>query len=90
MPEAAESTELRILQSTSAVESNSAINAINDPELILPTTAIKPEMRQSQVIIVIMQLTAITFLTSITTGLITVSIPHIAAELSIQPQLYYW
>ena len=40
--------------------------------------------------IVIVQLTAVTFLTSISTGLITVSIPRIAGDLAIQPQLYYW
>lgn len=40
--------------------------------------------------IVILQLSTVTFLTSVSTGLITVCIPRIAADLHIQPELYYW
>ena len=68
----------------------SAGHAIQPTEPIMPTPTTRPEMRQSRAIIVILQLTAITALTSISSGLMTVSIPRIASDLDIQPQLYYW
>lgn len=60
------------------------------PESELPGSTSQSEVRQSHAIIVILQLTAITVLTSITTGLMTVSVPRIASDLNIQPKLYYW
>lgn len=84
MPQEVDAIELGNLQPTSAD------HAIQDIEPILPTATTRSEVRQSQAIVVILQLTAITFLTSMTTGLMTVSIPRIAADLAIQPQLYYW
>ena len=50
----------------------------------------KGKVTKGRAAIIIIQLTAVTFLTSISTGLTTVSIPRIAADLDIRPQLYYW
>ena len=54
------------------------------------TQTTQPEVRRSRATIVILQLTAITLLTSTINGLLTVSIPRIASDLGIQPQLYFW
>ena len=72
------------------LQSSCANHGVQDTEPVLPAAITQPEVRQSQAIVVILQLTAITFLTSMSTGLMTVSIPRIAADLAIQPQLYYW
>ena len=84
MAQEAASVELQNFHSTSADY------AIQPTEPTLPTPTTRPDMRQSRAIIVILQLTAITALTSISSGLMTVSIPRIASDLDIQPQLYYW
>ena len=68
----------------------SADHAVRPTEPMLSIPITRPDMRQSRAIIVILQLTAITALTSISSGLMTVSIPRIASDLHIQPQLYYW
>ena len=60
----------------------------SEPISQMPITQL--HVRMSQAIIVILQLTAITFLTSLSSGLMTVSIPRIASDLGILPQLYYW
>ena len=52
--------------------------------------AILPEVPRSRATIIILQLTAITLLTSTINGLLTVSIPRIASDLGIQSQLYFW
>ena len=66
------------------LQPNSADNAIQTTQ---PT---RPEVRRSRATIIILQLTAITLLTSTINGLLTVSIPRIASDLGIQPQLYFW
>ena len=75
------------LQNLHDISADHAVQPI-EPMLSIPIT--RPDMRQSRAIIVILQLTAITALTSISSGLMTVSIPRIASDLDIQPQLYYW
>lgn len=90
MPQEVESLELGTLQPVSTSRTSSANHGIEDTEQTLPTTTTQPEVQQSQAIIVILQLTAVTFLTSVSTGLMTVSIPRIAADLVSRPQLYYW
>ena len=66
------------------LQSNPADNAIQTTQPTLP------EVRKSRATIIILQLTAITLLTSTINGLLTVSIPRIASDLGIQPQLYFW
>ena len=66
------------------LQPNSADNAIQTTQPTLP------EVRRSRATIIILQLTAITLLTSTSNGLLTVSIPRIASDLGIQPQLYFW
>ena len=73
-----------------SLQPDSPDHVVLDAEPILPTPTTQPEVRKGQAIIVILQLTAITFLTSISTGLMTVSVPRIASDLDIRPQLYYW
>lgn len=85
--ESAKPLELEVLHSTPNSTSNTASADQEKPQSTQP---VQPNLRLSHGIIVIIQLTAVTFFTSITTGLITVSIPTVAADLSIQPQLYYW
>jgi len=84
------SVELEAPPPSRATRINSADREIQAQESTWSQTRTQPEVRRNHAIVVILQLTAVTFLTSITTGLITVSIPHIAVELAIQPQLYYW
>lgn len=74
----------------SNLEPNPANHAIQATQPTLPTATTQREIRRSQAIVIILQLTAITFLTSTSNGLMTVSIPRIASDLGIQPQLYYW
>ena len=69
---------------------SSADHASQATRPILPTPITQPNVRRSLTIGIILQLTAITFLTSISSGLMTISIPRIASDLDIQPQLYYW
>ena len=66
------------------LQSSPADNAIQTTQPTLP------EVRKSRATIIILQLTAITLLTSTINGLLTVSIPRIASDLGIQPQLYFW
>ena len=40
--------------------------------------------------IVVLQLATVTFLSSLSSGLITVCIPRMAIDLHIDPTLYYW
>lgn len=84
MSHAVVSVELRNIQPTSAD------HADQDSEPTLPAPTSQVELRPSQALIVIMQLTSVTFLTSMSTGLMTVSVPRIASDLNIKPQLYYW
>lgn len=72
------------------LQPSSTDHVVRDPEPLLSTQITQPRVRQGQAIIVILQLTAVAFLTSISTGLMTVSVPWIASDLDIQPQLYYW
>ena len=60
----------------------------NSPDNAIQAT--QPEVPRSRATIIILQLTAITLLTSTINGLLTVSIPRIASDLGIQPQLYFW
>ena len=95
MSHAATGTELEVLQpaSTSIASLGQVVEEPKDrgPETNMQTRgAPSPEVRKSQAVIVIIQLTALTFMTSITTGLINVAIPRMAADLAIQPQLTYW
>ena len=76
-------TEVAIVE-LNDLQTNSADNAIQTTQPTLP------EVRRSRATIVILQLTAITLLTSTVNGLLTVSIPRIASDLGIQPQLYFW
>ena len=63
----------------------------NSPDNAIQTTQpTLPEVPRSRATIIILQLTAITLLTSTINGLLTVSIPRIASDLGIQPQLYFW
>lgn len=48
------------------------------------------QLKKGRAAIVVAQLTAVTFLTSVSTGLITVSIPKMASDLNLATQLYYW
>ena len=48
------------------------------------------EMKNSRANIVIIQLTATTLLTSISSGLINICIPRMAIDLDIAPQFYFW
>ena len=84
MPQEPTQLELKDLQTASTD------HAISDSGPILPASTTQAEVRPSLAIIVILQLTLVTFLTSISTGLMTVSVPRIASDLDIQPQLYYW
>ena len=63
-------------------------NSVDNP--IQTTQPTLPEVRRSRATIIILQLTAITLLTSTSNGLLTVSIPRIASDLGIPPQLYFW
>lgn len=94
MSSTATETELEVLQPAGTSAQN-----LTDQEpvetIVGPTTAVaeeeeEEELPKSRAVIVIVQLTAITFVTSITTGLINVAIPRMAADLAIAPQLYYW
>ena len=90
MQQETEAIELQTVQPTSTFNTTSSLHGIQDDETILPTASLQPKVRQSQAILVILQLSAITCLTSMSSGLMTVSIPRIAADLAIQPQLYFW
>lgn len=93
MPQEIEPIELQTVQSTSISNTTSTHHGIQEDETILTTARPQPKVRQSQailVILVILQLTAITCPTSIKSGLTTVSIPRIAADLAIQQQFYFW
>lgn len=74
----------------SNLQPDSANHATGTTQSALPTATTQPEVRRSQAIIIILQLTAITFLISTSNGFMTVSIPRIGSDLGIQPQLYYW
>ena len=76
-------TEVAIVE-LNDLQTNSADNTIQTTQPTLP------EVRRSRATIIILQLTAITLLTSTVNGLLTVSIPRIASDLGIQPQLYFW
>lgn len=51
---------------------------------------IKPPVKTLLASFIIAQLTVVTFMSSFSTGLITVAIPTMAHDLSIPPQIYYW
>lgn len=87
MPQEMEATELQTLQPTSTSNTTSTHHGIQDDATILPTARAQRKVRQSQAIIVILQQTAITCLTNTSYGYITVSIPRIAADLGVQPQI---
>ena len=65
-------------------------HATSDSEPNLQASATQRQVLPSLAIIVILQLTFVTFLTSVSTGLMTVSVPRMASDLNIQPQLYFW
>ena len=90
MPQETEAIELQTVQPTSTSNTTSTHHGIQGDETILPTARPQPKVRQSQAILVILQLSAIKCLTSMSSGLMTVSMPRIAADLAIQPHLYFW
>ena len=87
-------TRLQILTSTVApnteADENSKTTVISQENTDVNITPRRHEHSKPYVVAILIQLTALAFVTSITTGIMNVSIPRIAIDLAIQPQLYYW
>ena len=56
----------------------------------LPSTPVSSPASKSRTTIIILQLSTINFLTSFTSGIITIGIPSIAASISLERSLYLW
>lgn len=95
MPSILDHLELQTLQPENisradGLRDQSPTNQVGELSAPTAATITAQDVRKSRAVIVILQLTAVTFLTSVSSGLITVSIPRIAEDLAIQTQLYYW
>jgi MFS family permease len=78
---------------TATVEMAPLRSEINTPQPTAPAnqaTTIPAPAVKSRAYLVIAQLTLVTFMTSMSSGLLTTSIPKMALDLAIPPQTYYW